>query len=72
ADVATLYGSNYKPVFQGETPVTNIKSAWRSSAGVSLMWDSPFGPLRFDYAWPIKKQEGDRLQQLNFGISTKF
>ncbi|CDO46632.1 outer membrane protein assembly factor BamA [Bartonella henselae] len=72
ADVATLYGSNYKPVFQGETPVTNIKSAWRSSAGVSLMWDSPFGPLRFDYAWPIKKQEGDRLQQLNFGISTRF
>ncbi|KEC55566.1 outer membrane protein assembly factor BamA [Bartonella koehlerae] len=72
ADIATLYGSNYKPVFQGEMPVTNIKSAWRSSAGVSLMWDSPFGPLRFDYAWPLKKQEGDRLQQLNFGISTKF
>ncbi|WP_074380761.1 outer membrane protein assembly factor BamA [Bartonella doshiae] len=72
ADAATLFGNNYKPVFQGETPVTNIKSAWRSSAGVSLMWDSPFGPLRFDYAWPITKQEGDRLQQFNFGISTKF
>ncbi|WP_019220378.1 outer membrane protein assembly factor BamA [Bartonella senegalensis] len=72
ADIATLYGNNYKPVLQGETPVTNVKSALRSSAGVSLMWDSPFGPLRFDYAWPIKKQEGDRLQQLNFGISTKF
>ncbi|WP_161510411.1 outer membrane protein assembly factor BamA [Bartonella quintana] len=72
ADVATLYGNNYKPTLQGEMPVTNLKSAWRSSAGVSLMWDSPFGPLRFDYAWPITKQEGDRLQQLNFGISTKF
>ncbi|WP_273756178.1 outer membrane protein assembly factor BamA [Bartonella sp. MM73XJBT] len=72
ADVATLYGNNYRPVFEGEPPVTHTKSAWRSSAGVSLMWDSPFGPLRFDYAWPIKKQEGDRLQKLNFGISTKF
>ncbi|GAA5099339.1 outer membrane protein assembly factor BamA [Bartonella acomydis] len=72
ADVATLYGNNYQPVFQGESPVTHTKSALRSSAGVSLMWDSPFGPLRFDYAWPIKKQEGDRLQKLNFGISTKF
>ncbi|EJF80620.1 outer membrane protein assembly complex, YaeT protein [Bartonella sp. DB5-6] len=72
ADIATLYGNNYKPVFQGEAPVINTKSAWRSSAGVSLMWDSPFGPLRFDYAWPIKKQSGDRVQKLNFGISTKF
>ncbi len=72
ADIATLYGNNYKTVFQGEAPVINTKSAWRSSAGVSLMWDSPFGPLRFDYAWPITKQKGDRLQKLNFGISTKF
>ncbi|MCZ2158456.1 outer membrane protein assembly factor BamA [Bartonella sp. 220] len=72
ADVATLYGNKYQPVFQGEAPVTHTKNAWRSSAGVSLIWDSPFGPLRFDYAWPIKKQEGDRLQKLNFGISTKF
>ncbi|MBX4336262.1 outer membrane protein assembly factor BamA [Bartonella raoultii] len=72
ADIATLYGNNYKPTFQDEAAVTNTKIAWRSAAGVSLMWDSPFGPLRFDYAWPIKKQEGDRLQQLNFGISTKF
>ncbi|EJF75026.1 outer membrane protein assembly factor BamA [Bartonella alsatica] len=71
-DVATLYGNNYQPVFQGETPVTHTKIFWRSSAGVSLMWDSPFGPLRFDYAWPVTKQEGDRLQKLNFGISTKF
>ncbi|MET3560265.1 outer membrane protein insertion porin family [Bartonella japonica] len=72
ADMATLYGNNYKPVVQDEMPVTYTKSVWRSSAGLSLMWDSPFGPLRFDYAWPIKKQEGDHLQQLNFGISTKF
>ncbi|WP_336294400.1 outer membrane protein assembly factor BamA [Bartonella sp. CB169] len=72
ADAATLYGNNYQPIVQGEASVTNIKSSWRSSAGVSLMWDSPFGPLRFDYAWPIRKQEGDQLQQFNFGISTKF
>ncbi|WP_019223762.1 outer membrane protein assembly factor BamA [Bartonella rattaustraliani] len=72
ADAATLYGNNYKPVVQGEAPVIYTKSAWRSSVGVSLMWDSPFGPLRFDYAWPIRKQEGDLLQKLNFGISTKF
>ncbi|MFT4321277.1 outer membrane protein assembly factor BamA [Bartonella bacilliformis] len=72
ADAATLYGNNYKPVLQNEKPVTDLGSAWRTSAGVSLMWESPFGPLRVDYAWPITKQNGDQVQNLNFGISTKF
>ncbi|OPB31510.1 outer membrane protein assembly factor BamA [Bartonella sp. AR 15-3] len=71
-DAATLYGNNYKPVLTNEAPVTNSHSSWRTSAGVSLMWESPFGPLRFDYAWPLTKQEGDNVQSLNFGISTKF
>lgn len=73
ADAATLYGNNYEPRFpELEGAVVNTASAWRASAGVSLMWASPFGPLRFDYAWPIKKQDGDRVQNFNFGVSTKF
>ena len=27
----------------------------RSSVGVGLIWDSPFGPLRFDYSFPLTK-----------------
>lgn len=73
ADAATLYGNNYRPETAiGENPVTGKSSKWRSSAGVSLMWASPFGPLRFDYAWPISKETGDRTQNFNFGMSTKF
>jgi len=73
ADAATLYGNNYQPVdFDWEGPVVNTGSMWRASAGVSLMWASPFGPLRFDYAWPIRKADGDRVQNFNFGVSTKF
>lgn len=68
ADAATLYGNNYKPDLQIEEIVENKGSAWRAAAGISLMWDSPFGPLRFDYAWPIKKEKGDRTQNFNFGI----
>jgi outer membrane protein insertion porin family len=45
---------------------------WRASAGVSLMWASPFGPLRFDYAIPVIKQAGDKVQNFNFGMSTQF
>jgi len=72
ADAATLYGVNYKPDLSIENPVLNKDSSWRSSAGVSLMWESPFGPLRFDYAWPLAKEKEDRIQNFNFGVSTKF
>ena len=34
--------------------------AVRASVGASLIWDSPFGPLRFDFAYPILKQSYDR------------
>jgi outer membrane protein insertion porin family len=44
----------------------------RSSAGVGLIWDSPFGPLRFDLAYPITKQSYDRTQIFRFGGGTKF
>jgi outer membrane protein insertion porin family len=44
----------------------------RSSVGVGLIWDSPFGPLRFDYSFPLTKQSYDRVQQFRFGGGTKF
>ena len=44
----------------------------RASVGVSLLWASPFGPLRLDYAEPVVKQDGDVIQKFNFGISGRF
>ncbi len=44
----------------------------RSSAGVGLIWQSPFGPLRFDYAVPITRGQFDHLQQFRFGGGTSF
>jgi len=41
-----------------------------SSAGVGLLWASPFGPLRFDFAVPITKQPFDRKQWFRFGGGT--
>ena len=32
----------------------------RTSVGVGLIWASPFGPLRFDYAIPLTKGQYDR------------
>jgi len=44
----------------------------RVAAGASLIWNSPFGPLRFDFAYPIMKQWYDRTQYFQFGGGTKF
>jgi outer membrane protein insertion porin family len=37
-----------------------------------LLWNSPVGPLRVDYAEPIAKEDYDREQKLRFGASTRF
>jgi outer membrane protein insertion porin family len=44
----------------------------RSSVGVGLIWQSPFGPLRFDYAIPITKGKYDVVQEFRFGGGTSF
>jgi len=43
-----------------------------SSVGVGLLWASPFGPLRFDLAYPVTKQSFDRTQIFRFSGGTVF
>lgn len=65
ADTATLFGSDV-PGSQ------NTGMEWRASAGLSLIWQSPFAPLRLDYAWPLMKEAHDEEQRFNFSVSTAF
>lgn len=44
----------------------------RVSVGVGLSWKSPLGPLRIDYAVPVKKQSFDEPQRFLFGVSSRF
>ena len=44
----------------------------RSSVGLSLLWNSPLGPLRLDYAHVLTKEFYDEEQAIRFGASTKF
>jgi outer membrane protein insertion porin family len=44
----------------------------RTSVGAGLIWQSPFGPLRFDYAFPLTKSPYDKVQQFRFGGGTSF
>ncbi|MER9892804.1 outer membrane protein assembly factor BamA [Mesorhizobium sp. M0119] len=69
ADAATLYGSK---IASGLVNSSTTGMEWRASVGVGLMWASPFGPIRIDYAIPVKKEKTDDVQEFNFGISTRF
>jgi len=44
----------------------------RTSVGVSLIWNSPMGPIRFDFALPITKGKYDTTQFFNFSGGTTF
>ncbi len=44
----------------------------RASAGVSIFWDSPFGPVQFDFAQPFAREEYDKTQSFRFSTRTKF
>ena len=52
--------------------VSDNKMFVNSSVGVGLLWASPFGPLRFDLAYPITKQSFDRTQIFRFSGGTSF
>jgi outer membrane protein insertion porin family len=47
-------------------------SSIRASAGFSILWNSPLGPLRLDIAKAFLKKNFDDEQLIRFGASTKF
>jgi outer membrane protein insertion porin family len=44
----------------------------RASGGIGLLWDSPLGPIRFDFAWPFLKQDYDQTQWFRFSGGATF
>ncbi len=68
ADAGSLWGSE----FEGAPGVMGTDAALRASGGVGLIWASPFGPLRVNYAHPFVKEDFDELQEFSFGFSSRF
>jgi len=71
SDTGSLWATNASTVPSLATslsPAQQIANsrALRSSIGASLIWDSMFGPIRVDYAYPIAKQNYDVTQRFQF------
>ncbi|MCC5986468.1 MAG: outer membrane protein assembly factor BamA [Pararhodobacter sp.] len=65
-DVGSLWGI--------DAPTDNVEDSQsiRAAAGVSLFWDSPFGPLRFNFSHPLRREEYDRTQRFDLTLATRF
>ena len=51
---------------------TADEASLRASAGISIFWDSPFGPIRFDFSQILAREEYDRTETFRFSTSTQF
>ena len=56
--------ADVKVEYDGFTP--------RAVAGLSLFWDTPVGPLRFNFSEPLDVQPNDNTKNFDITISTNF
>ena len=81
-DFGTVFGSDDDSVLRGAGTCTSANSAkncdvfknmaFRASVGAGLIWQSPFGPLRFEVAYPLLKADYDEKELFRFSIGTRF
>ncbi|CDZ60204.1 Outer membrane protein assembly factor BamA [Neorhizobium galegae bv. orientalis] len=69
ADAGTLYGND---VPLGTSAAQGTSMNWRASVGAGVMWASPFGNIRFDYAHPVMKEDFDETQEFRFSMANQF
>ena len=54
------------------SPGTFDAGELRASTGLSLLWRSPMGPISISYGLPIRQQEGDDIERLQFNFGQRF
>jgi outer membrane protein insertion porin family len=75
-DVGTLGvvdSASRQPIDMGtQSLIVDDSTSLRAAAGVSIFWDSPFGPVQFDFARPLEYEEWDRREEFRFSTRTNF
>ncbi|QIE56080.1 outer membrane protein assembly factor BamA [Pikeienuella piscinae] len=80
ADVGTLWGlddnsardTNVDSASNGLDITVDDSAHLRAAVGASIFWDSGFGPLRLNFAIPVKKQSGDETEFFRLTVGTRF
>ena len=54
-----------------DSSTTNFSASdIRYSVGLGMSWQSPIGPLKFSFGFPLVKKDGDEAQRFQFLIGT--
>jgi outer membrane protein insertion porin family len=69
---ATNSATSVPAYTQGNCLTVVDEKALRASVGVGLLWQSPIGPVRFDYSFPVAKGRYDRTQAFRFSGGGSF
>jgi outer membrane protein insertion porin family len=71
ADAGSVFGFKGQTAFPGSGQTLKVADSKtiRSSMGAGLVWQSPFGNLRVDYAFPLTKAATDVTQPFSFSAS---
>ena len=78
ADAGTLWGLDdttydaFDPDDNATTFTVDDGLELRASAGASIFWTSPFGPVRFNFALPLIEQDEDKTEFFRFSAGTRF
>ncbi len=74
ANGGPTFPNNVAPTFtQGNTITVGAESLYiRTAVGASLIWSSPLGPIRFDFAKALTKSPFDQTQFFRFTGGTSF
>ncbi len=65
-DAGSLWGAEEKG------PTVQDSKSIRVSAGVGLQWTSPFGPIRIDYAIPLRRESFDKKEKFRFSFGARY
>jgi len=70
-DVSNVWDVGASAGVAGANVVGN-SGALRHVVGVSVFWDTPIGPLRFNFSQALQKEAYDREQKFNVSIRSEF
>jgi outer membrane protein insertion porin family len=75
ADAGTLFGNDVPSDCVNSGPGTcqvSDSAVIRTSVGASIIWASPLGSIRADFAAPLTKASYDKTQFFRLGAGTQF
>ncbi len=69
-DVGNLF--NIDNVNTAGANIVGADGSIRHVLGLSVLWDTPFGPLRFNFSKALKKEDFDKEQSFDLTIQARF